>query len=49
MDKMWELQEEEGMSMETRQNMAQKAGEEINKLIKKFTNIDTKELYTNKK
>jgi len=43
--KMWELQELENMSINDRVNMAQKVGEEIRKLVKIYTNIDTVELY----
>ena len=42
---MWELQELENMSINDRVNMAQKVGEEIRKLVKIYTNIDTVELY----
>lgn len=45
MDKMWELQEREGIPMEDRGNMATKAGEEIRKVVKIYTNIDTHEMY----
>ena len=45
LDKMWELQEKENISMEVREDMATKCGENIRNLIKTFTNIDTFELY----
>lgn len=45
MDKIWELQENESISYETRLSMAEKAGEELKRLIKVYTNIDTKTLY----
>lgn len=46
MDKIWELQENESISYETRLSMAEKAGEELKRLIKVYTNIDTKMLYS---
>lgn len=45
MDKMWELQTEEKITQETREDMAVKAGEELRQLVKKYTNIDTVDLY----
>lgn len=45
MDMMWELQDYENLSMEDRGAMAQKAGDDIKKLIKTYTNIDTTKLY----
>jgi len=45
MDKMWEMQDDEEMDMEDRINMAQKAGEEVRKLIKTYTGIDSHDLY----
>lgn len=45
MDKMWELQCNETLSFEDRCNMAQKAGEDLRKLVKIYTDIDTIELY----
>lgn len=45
MDKMWTLQENETLDIEDRMNMAQKLGEDIRKLVKTYTNIDTHELY----
>lgn len=45
MDKMWNLQEAEGMNMADRGNMATKAGEDLRNLIKTYTNIDTHKLY----
>lgn len=41
MDKIWELQEKEKISMDDRCNMVTKAGEDFRKLIKTFTGIDT--------
>ena len=45
MDKMWDLQESEDMSIENRKAMALTFGNDLRKLIKTFTNIDTVELY----
>ncbi len=45
MDKIWELQEDEKITMEDRINMVTKCGEDVRKLIKTYTNIDTHELY----
>jgi len=47
MDKIWDLQENESMTMEDRMNMAGKCGEDFSKLIKIYTNIDSKKLYNN--
>lgn len=45
MDKMWELQDKEQMDVEDRGNMATACGEEFSKFIKKYTDIDTLDLY----
>lgn len=45
MDKIWELQQDEIMDMEVRENMAFKAGEDLRKFVKTYTNIDCNELY----
>jgi hypothetical protein len=45
LDKMWELQEKENLSIEIREDMATKSGEAIRNIIKTFTNIDTHNLY----
>jgi hypothetical protein len=45
MDKMWELQEKEEMSLEDRGNMATACGERFMALVKEFTDIDTHTLY----
>lgn len=45
MDKIWELQEKEGMDIENRGKMVEKAGEDLRKLVKIYTDIDTHELY----
>lgn len=44
-DKIWELQEKEGMDIENRGKMVEKAGEELRKFVKTYTDIDTHELY----
>ena len=45
LDKMWELQSNEDIDIKVREDMAQKAGEDIRKLIKTYTDIDTYNLY----
>lgn len=45
MDKVWELQTDEYMSIEDRLNMVQKCGEEVRKVVKTFTNLDAHEFY----
>ena len=45
MDKVWELQEAEGITIEQRMLMVKKAGEDIRKIIRIYTNIDTHKLY----
>ena len=45
MDKIWELQQDEKITMEDRINMVQKAGEDVRKLVKTYTDIDCHELY----
>lgn len=45
MDKIWELQQNEGIEMKDRLNMVQKAGEDVRNLIKTYTNIDCHDLY----
>lgn len=45
MDKIYELQEGEDIEFEDRCNMAQKAGEDLRKLVKTYTDIDTRKLY----
>lgn len=44
MDKMWNLQENEELEAEDRLNMARKAGQEIRRLIKTYTGIDSHDL-----
>ena len=45
MDKMWELQENEDLTLTDRENMATKAGEAVRNFVKVYTNIDTHDLY----
>lgn len=45
MDKMWELQEKEQMDMEDRSIMAESCGKDFMALVKRYTDIDTHELY----
>lgn len=45
MDKIWELQSIENMDMQDRMSMVQKAGEDIRKLVKTYTSIDTHDLF----
>ena len=45
MDKMWDLQEKEGLDIEIRQEMAARCGKEIKKLIKFYTTLHTFELW----
>jgi len=49
LDKMWELQQDEAMDLETRASMAEKAGKEVRSFIKKYTGIDSCDLYKIKK
>ena len=45
LDKMWKLQEDEGIDIDTRADMAEKLGTEIRNIIRVYTNIDTHSLY----
>lgn len=45
MDKMWDLQQGENIDFEDRVNMAQKLGEDLRKLIKTYTGLDTHDFY----
>lgn len=47
MDKMWELQCNENLSLDDRCAMAQKLGEDLRKLVKTYTDINTIKLYEN--
>lgn len=48
LDKLWELQETEKLSLEDRLNMAQSLGDAIRKLVKTYTDIDTLIIYNEK-
>jgi len=45
MDKMWELQERENISMSEREKMANSMGNEIRKMVKTYTDKDTFTFY----
>jgi len=45
MDRLWLLQDKEDMSMDDKCKMAEKAGEDLRRFIKTYTDIDTQELY----
>jgi hypothetical protein len=45
LDKMWKLQEDEGIDINTIADMAEKLGSEIRNIIRIYTNIDTHSLY----
>ena len=45
MDKIWELQEKEGIAFEDRIKMVEKAGRDVKNIIKTYTDIDTFKLY----
>lgn len=45
LDKMWELQESEGMDLNDRMKMATSLGEDIRAMVKTYVNIDTHNLY----
>jgi hypothetical protein len=45
MDKMWELQDKENITLEDRGNMAVNAGEAVREFVKTYTNIDMHDLY----
>jgi hypothetical protein len=45
LDKMWKLQEDEGIDINTRADMAEKLGNELRNIIRVYTNIDTHDLY----
>jgi len=45
LDKMWKLQEDEEIDINTRADMAEKLGTEIRNIIRIYTNIDTHSLY----
>lgn len=41
MDRVWELQEKEEMDIDTRKKMAQSCGDEIRRIVKIYTDLDT--------
>ncbi len=45
MDKMYDLQLEENIDEENKIKMVQKAGEDLRKFIKTYTNLDTHDFY----
>lgn len=47
MDKIWDLQEGEEMESEDRLAMVERCGQELRKLVKVYTGIDSQELYGN--
>ncbi len=47
MDKLFDLQDKEDMTLENRENMATQCGKDLRKFVKKYTDIDTFELFEN--
>jgi hypothetical protein len=45
LDKMWKLQEDEEIDINTRADMAEKLGNELRNIVRIYTNIDTHNLY----
>ena len=45
LDKMWKLQENEDIDIDTRADMAKKLGNELRNMVRVYTNIDTHNLY----
>jgi hypothetical protein len=45
MDYMWNMQDQEGIPMEIRVDMAEKAGYELKRIVETFTGIDTHKMY----
>lgn len=45
MDKMWDLQQNETLTMEDRIKMVEKLGQEVRTIVKTYTDIDTHDLY----
>ena len=45
MDKMWNLQENETLTMEDRIHMVEKLGQDVRMIVKTYTDIDTHDLY----
>jgi hypothetical protein len=44
-DKMYDLQKNEGFEIQDAANMAQKAGESLRSLVKTYTDVDTYDFY----
>lgn len=47
LDRMWRLQDKEGMSIEDRLGMARKLGEEFRQMVKTYADFDTYDCYKN--
>lgn len=45
MDKTWDLQQNETLTMEDRIKMVEKLGQEVRTIVKTYTDIDTHDLY----
>lgn len=45
LDKMWNFQNEHNMPQDVREDMAERFGQELHKLIKDYTGIDSTDLY----
>jgi hypothetical protein len=45
LDRIWNLQESEELSMDDRIKMAESFGNKIKEIVKTYTNIDTRQLY----
>ena len=45
MDKLYDLQNEEEMTLQDRENMATQCGKDLRSLVKKYTDIDTFKLF----
>ena len=45
LDRIWNLQESEELSMDDRIKMAESFGKKIREIVKTYTNIDTRQLY----
>ena len=45
LDRIWNLQESEELSMDDRIKMAESFGNKIREIVKTYTNIDTRQLY----
>ena len=45
LDKMWKLQEDENIDINTRTDMAEKLGNDLRNMVRIYTNIDTHSLY----